>query len=151
MSDILAAVDKIPYHFGKTNTAGALKQMRTQMFTSDNGDRADVPNYAIVLTGISSHYSLNLRFQNFRCSDHWSVENNHKYVSRYVQVISSEILPFVLPFTDCGAQWNIHLLCQQICLFFLVEIPLLISSFISILFKFYLKKYLINFRNNIQL
>ena len=32
-SDVLAAVDRIPYIYGSTNTADAMKSMRDEMFT----------------------------------------------------------------------------------------------------------------------
>lgn len=51
LQQVLQAVDKIEFIPGLTNTTGALNVMRTEMFSPRNGDRADVPNYAIVLTG----------------------------------------------------------------------------------------------------
>lgn len=54
-SDILNAIDAIPYTYGSTNTAGAITMMRTNMYRSHNGDRPDVPNIAIVITdGVSN-------------------------------------------------------------------------------------------------
>lgn len=38
------------YTAGKTNTGAALNLVWTQMFTVENGDRIDVPNFAIVIT-----------------------------------------------------------------------------------------------------
>ncbi len=35
---------------GRTNTAEALLYLRSEMFTPFNGDRLDVPNYAVVIT-----------------------------------------------------------------------------------------------------
>ena len=53
--DVLQAIDRIPYRYGSTNTADALETMRTQMFSAANGDRANVPNLAIVITdGVSN-------------------------------------------------------------------------------------------------
>ena len=53
--EVLDAVDKVPYVYGSTNTADALKVMRTDMFTRENGDRPSVPNIAIILTdGVSN-------------------------------------------------------------------------------------------------
>ncbi|WAR09787.1 K319L-like protein [Mya arenaria] len=46
-ADVFAAIDKIPYIFGSTNTANALQTMHTQMFTPRNGDRPNVPNTGI--------------------------------------------------------------------------------------------------------
>ena len=49
------AIDFMPYRYGSTNTADALKTMRTEMFTAANGDRPDVENIAIVITdGVSN-------------------------------------------------------------------------------------------------
>jgi Mg-chelatase subunit ChlD len=49
------AIEAIPYTHGSTNTADALKTMRTEMFTPANGDRPDIPNVAIVVTdGVSN-------------------------------------------------------------------------------------------------
>lgn len=54
-TDIFAAIDKIPYIYGSTNTADAIFTMRTTMFTSTNGDREGVQNIGIVITdGISN-------------------------------------------------------------------------------------------------
>ncbi len=41
LSAMLKAVDEIPYRHGSTNTADSLKVLRTQMFTSQNGDRSN--------------------------------------------------------------------------------------------------------------
>ena len=35
---------------GTTNTAGALNLMRNEMYNSNNGDRSDKPNVALVIT-----------------------------------------------------------------------------------------------------
>ncbi|KAK0067183.1 collagen alpha-1(XIV) chain, partial [Biomphalaria pfeifferi] len=48
--EILELVDDVKYNFGSTNTAEALEIMRNVMFSPEKGDRADVPNFAIVLT-----------------------------------------------------------------------------------------------------
>lgn len=54
-ADIFNAIDSIPYIYGSTNTADALRTMHTVMFTALNGDRDSVPNTAIVITdGISN-------------------------------------------------------------------------------------------------
>ncbi|KAK3599021.1 hypothetical protein CHS0354_012500 [Potamilus streckersoni] len=54
-TDLLAAIDKIPYIYGSTNTADGLKTMRTEMFKAANGDRPDAENIAIIITdGISN-------------------------------------------------------------------------------------------------
>ena len=53
--DILNAIDKIQFTYGRTNITGALKLMRTDMFTRKRGDREDVPNVCIVVTdGVST-------------------------------------------------------------------------------------------------
>lgn len=52
---LFTAIDDIPYRPGNTNTADALKTMRSDMFTAFNGDRPDVPNVAVVITdGVSN-------------------------------------------------------------------------------------------------
>ncbi|XP_059170597.1 collagen alpha-4(VI) chain-like [Physella acuta] len=57
--DVYNAIDIIPYRYGNTNTADALKTMRTVMFTAENGDRPGVDNIAIVVTdGISNINNL---------------------------------------------------------------------------------------------
>ena len=54
-SDVYNAIDDIPYRYGSTNTADALKTMRSVMFTQQNGDRPGVDNVAVVLTdGVSN-------------------------------------------------------------------------------------------------
>ena len=50
----------MPFISGKTHTAAALNLMCTQMFTPDNGDRYDVPNYAIVITDGESNINPEL-------------------------------------------------------------------------------------------
>ena len=53
--DVLTAIEDIPYRYGSTNTADALKTMRTEMYTAANGDRPNVPNICIVVTdGVSN-------------------------------------------------------------------------------------------------
>ena len=53
--NVLTAIENIPYRYGSTNTADALLTMRSEMFTAGNGDRAGVPNVAIVITdGVSN-------------------------------------------------------------------------------------------------
>ncbi|WAR09890.1 CO6A3-like protein [Mya arenaria] len=49
-ADVFAAIDKIPYIYGSTNTADALQTMHAQMFTPRNGDRPNVPNTGIIIT-----------------------------------------------------------------------------------------------------
>ena len=49
-SATIAALRQIPHTKGSTDTAGALAFLRNVMFTSANGDRADVKNVAVVIT-----------------------------------------------------------------------------------------------------
>jgi len=52
---LLDAVQSVPWIHGNTNTADALRTMRTVMFSRQNGDRPDADNVAIVLTdGVSN-------------------------------------------------------------------------------------------------
>uniref|UniRef100_A0A2C9LZH0 VWFA domain-containing protein n=1 Tax=Biomphalaria glabrata TaxID=6526 RepID=A0A2C9LZH0_BIOGL len=54
-ADVYNAIDDIPYRYGSTNTADALKTLRSVMFTAGNGDRSDVDNVAVVVTdGVSN-------------------------------------------------------------------------------------------------
>jgi Mg-chelatase subunit ChlD len=48
--DVLQAIENIEWTQGKTNTADALRRMRIEMFNTANGDRLDVPNFAVVIT-----------------------------------------------------------------------------------------------------
>ncbi|CAG5136835.1 unnamed protein product, partial [Candidula unifasciata] len=48
--EIFDAIQKIPYVYGRTHTAEALRRVRTEMFTVRNGDRPDVPNLLVVVT-----------------------------------------------------------------------------------------------------
>ncbi|CAC5421536.1 unnamed protein product [Mytilus coruscus] len=53
--DVFNAIDKIQYIYGSTNTADAIRLMRADMFTAENGDRPDVKNIAIIITdGVSN-------------------------------------------------------------------------------------------------
>lgn len=53
--NIFNAIDEVPYNDGNSNTADAIKIVRSEMFTQANGDRPDVPNVAIIVTdGISN-------------------------------------------------------------------------------------------------
>ena len=54
-TDIKAAIDRIPYIYGSTNSADALMMMHTSMFTRRNGDRPDADNIAFMITdGVSN-------------------------------------------------------------------------------------------------
>ena len=48
--DVLQAIDNLPWTRGRTNTADAIHKVRTEMFTSSNGDRFDPPNMAVIIT-----------------------------------------------------------------------------------------------------
>ena len=48
--DVLQAIETTEFSRGRTATADALQQMRRVMFTSANGDRQDVANFAVVVT-----------------------------------------------------------------------------------------------------
>ena len=48
--DLKAAIERIPYMGGHTNTASALRMMHKELFTFNNGDRDNIQNVAIVLT-----------------------------------------------------------------------------------------------------
>ncbi len=49
-SQILSAIDRIPFLDQTTNTPAAIRYMRTAMFTPQNGDRPSAPNTAIIIT-----------------------------------------------------------------------------------------------------
>ena len=54
-SEIVAAINAVPYITGQTNTADALVTMRTSMFNIQTGDRPGVRNAAVVITdGVSN-------------------------------------------------------------------------------------------------
>ena len=48
--EILNAIDGIPFLDQTTNTAAAIRYMRTTMFTPQNGDRYSAPNSVIIIT-----------------------------------------------------------------------------------------------------
>ena len=53
--EVINAIDSIPYRYGSTNTADALRTMSDVMYTPGNGDRPDVENICIILTdGVSN-------------------------------------------------------------------------------------------------
>lgn len=52
--ELLDAVDSIRYMAGSTNTSGAIRIMRTEMFAAENGARADASKVAIVITDVSN-------------------------------------------------------------------------------------------------
>lgn len=52
--DILKAFNRIPYVPGRTNTADALRSIRTKMFKPRKGDRDDVEDVVILITDSTS-------------------------------------------------------------------------------------------------
>ena len=53
--EVFNAIDNIPRRHGSTNTADALQKMHSVMFTTNNGDRPDVDNAAVLITdGVSN-------------------------------------------------------------------------------------------------
>lgn len=55
--DIFNALQRMPYVYGYTHTAEALRRIRTEMFVSRNGDRPDVPNLLVIVT--DGHSNVN--------------------------------------------------------------------------------------------
>lgn len=51
---ILDAFDRLPYMPGRTNTAEALRKIRTKMFKTRKGDRGEVENVVVIVTGSMS-------------------------------------------------------------------------------------------------
>ena len=53
--EVFDAIDAIPWRPGSTNTADALQTLYSVMFTTNNGDRPDVDNAAVLITdGLSN-------------------------------------------------------------------------------------------------
>ena len=50
LSSLVAAIRRIHYGGGNTNTTGGLRLMRTEIFNRANGDRPDVQDVAILIT-----------------------------------------------------------------------------------------------------
>lgn len=64
---LLEAIDKIPYEYGITNTAEALKVLRTTVFRPSAGDRKLVPDIAVLITdGITNVNVRNMHKQAVR-------------------------------------------------------------------------------------
>lgn len=57
---ILDEIRQIPWKDQETNTSGAIRTMRTQMFTPERGDRPDVPNIGVVITDGESNRDADL-------------------------------------------------------------------------------------------
>ncbi|CAH1789223.1 unnamed protein product [Owenia fusiformis] len=54
-NDIIGAVAQFEQNCGATNTSGAIRYMRERMFTTENGDRSNISNIAIIITdGVST-------------------------------------------------------------------------------------------------
>jgi collagen type VI alpha len=53
--DVELALRRIPFIGNRTNTASAIQYMKDQIFSPANGDRADAPNFAIVLSDGNSN------------------------------------------------------------------------------------------------
>jgi len=54
-AQLYTAIRASPYQGSYTNTSGALRLLRTDVFTLQNGDRPDVPNVCIIITdGLSN-------------------------------------------------------------------------------------------------
>lgn len=49
-ADLLKAINELVHPSGETNIAAALRRMRTDVFTSHRGDRANVKNIALIIT-----------------------------------------------------------------------------------------------------
>ena len=61
-NDVVQAIGNLPYMYGSTNTADALKLLRTEMFTADNGDRPENNNIAILFTDGRANINRNRTF-----------------------------------------------------------------------------------------
>lgn len=62
-SQIIDAINKLPYYQGSTNTAAALSLLRSSVFTAASGDRPTAPNIAIVITDGQSNDPLSTAAQ----------------------------------------------------------------------------------------
>ena len=47
---IMAAITRIPYIYGTSNLAKALKTVKTKVFTKSKGDREEIPNILLLIT-----------------------------------------------------------------------------------------------------
>jgi len=50
VTSIESAIASLQHHDGKSDTAVALAHVRTEMLTSEAGDRSDIPNVVVLLT-----------------------------------------------------------------------------------------------------
>ena len=48
--EVLRKIEEIPWKDQETNTSGAIRLMRTELFTPARGDRPEVPNIGVVIT-----------------------------------------------------------------------------------------------------
>ena len=53
LAALQTAISLLRYCGGQSNTAGALRYVRTEMLTPQRGDRSDVPNVIVLTYGIS--------------------------------------------------------------------------------------------------
>ena len=51
----MAAIERVEYIRGRTNTSGALRMIREQIFIEANGERPSIPNFAIIVTDGNSN------------------------------------------------------------------------------------------------
>ena len=53
--DVIAHINHISFTGGRTHTASAIQQVRTQMFQENQGDRSSVPNFMVIFTDGNSN------------------------------------------------------------------------------------------------
>ncbi len=63
---LLEAIQTIPYNYGSTNTADALKAVRNQMFRHKNGDRGKAPNILVIVTDGTPNVNVRRTLQEAR-------------------------------------------------------------------------------------
>ena len=56
--EVLDAFSDVRYTYGRTNTAAALYDLRTEMFRARNGDRPGIPNIAVIVTDGDSNINV---------------------------------------------------------------------------------------------
>jgi len=57
MQDVIQATRMLPYLGGRTNTAAALRMLRSEIFQSKNGDRNSARNIAVLVANGESTLS----------------------------------------------------------------------------------------------
>jgi len=60
IEDLMNNIERVPYNYGNSNMADALRLVRTQMFTTRHGDRVGVKNLAIVITDGDSNINARM-------------------------------------------------------------------------------------------